>query len=97
MAKLSADTSETSRLLANVGQADRPDVLQAEVEQLQAEVSVTVAGQNLAAAWRMLTAVIGKPDMPLAQLEGNLDDIPQLSYEESLALTLRDSPEVKIA
>ena len=97
MARLSADTSETSRLLANVGQADRPDVLQAEVEQLQAEVSVTVAGQNLAAAWRMLTAVIGKPDMPLARLEGELDDIPQLRYEETLALTLRDSPEVKLA
>ena len=97
MARLSADTSETSRLLANVGQVDRPDVLQAEVEQLQAEVSVTVAGQNLAAAWRMLTAVIGKPDMPLARLEGELDDIPQLRYEETLALTLRDSPEVKLA
>src|SRR5437899_853771 len=35
LAKLAADATRTSYQLANVGQADRPDVLQAEVDQQQ--------------------------------------------------------------
>jgi cobalt-zinc-cadmium efflux system outer membrane protein len=97
LAKLAADAVQTSVQLGNVGQADRPDILQAEVEQKQAAVSFRVAEQNLQAAWRLLTAVAGKPDLPIARLEGNLEAIPDLNYEEWVATTLRESPEVKLA
>jgi cobalt-zinc-cadmium efflux system outer membrane protein len=97
LAKLSGDTIETSRQLANVGQADRPDILQAEVEQLQASVSLRVAEQNLQAEWRVLAAVVGKPDLPLARLDGDLDALPELNYEEWTATAIRESPEVKLA
>jgi cobalt-zinc-cadmium efflux system outer membrane protein len=50
LAKLAADAVQTSVQLGNVGQADRPDILQAEVERQQAAVSFRVAGQNLYAA-----------------------------------------------
>src|SRR5215831_9099547 len=43
LAKLAQDAIETSHQLANVGQADAPDVLEAEVEGQQADLAVTQA------------------------------------------------------
>jgi outer membrane protein, heavy metal efflux system len=45
----------------------------------------------------MLVAVVGKPDLALTRLVGDLDAIPDLNYEEWVANTLRESPEVKLA
>ncbi|HYW41743.1 MAG TPA: TolC family protein [Bryobacteraceae bacterium] len=97
LARLAADAARTSYQLGNVGQADRPDILQAEVEQQQADVSVRIARQNLQASWRMLAAVVGKPDLAVARLEGDLEPVPDLDYEEWVATALRESPEVKLA
>jgi cobalt-zinc-cadmium efflux system outer membrane protein len=97
LAKLAGETIQTSLQLANVGQADRPDILQAEVEQQQAIVSLRVAEQNLRASWRVLAAVIGRPDLALIRLDGDLEALPDLNYEEWAATTLRDSPEVILA
>jgi outer membrane protein, heavy metal efflux system len=96
LATLARDTVQTSLQLANVGQADRPDVLQAEVEQQQAIVALRFAQQNLEASWRVLAAVVGKPELPLARLDGDLEAIPQLSYDEWVSTTLRESPEIKL-
>lgn len=97
LVKLAGDAVRTSEQLGNVGQADRPDILQAEVEQQQAAVGLRVAQQNLEASWRVLAAVVGKPDLPVTNLQGDLDAIPELSYSEWTASALRDSPEVKLA
>ena len=97
LSKLAADATQTSYQLANVGQADRPDVLQSEVEQQQVDIGLHVAQQNLRSSWRTLAAVVGKPDLPDAKLEGDLEGIPDLDLQEWLANTLRDSPEVKLA
>jgi cobalt-zinc-cadmium efflux system outer membrane protein len=97
LARLAADAVETSHQLANVGQADRPDVLQAEVEQQQADVSLRIARQDLESSWRTLAAVAGKPDLPRARLLGDFEAIPELDYDQWLATTLRDSLEVKLA
>lgn len=97
LVRLAGDAVQTSRQLGNVGQADRPDILQAEVEQQQATVSLRVAERNLQASWRILAAVVGKPDLPVASLEGDLEALPELNYEDSVAAALRGSPEVKLA
>src|SRR5262249_34344218 len=97
LAKLAGDTVQTSQQLANVGQADRPDILQAEVERQQATVTLRVAELELQATWRVLAAVVGKPELPLTRLEGDLDALPELNYEEWIATTLRESPEIKLA
>ncbi len=97
LAKLAGDATQTSRQLGNVGQADRPDILQAEVEQQQANVSFRVAQQSLESSWRILAVVVGKPGLPLSHLEGNLEEVPDLSFDEWLSTTLRESPEVKLA
>jgi cobalt-zinc-cadmium efflux system outer membrane protein len=97
LAKLAADATQTSYQLANVGQADRPDVLQAEVERQQAQVSLRIAEQNLRSSWRTLAAVVGKPELQQTRVEGDLEAVPNLNYEEWLATTLRESPEVRLA
>jgi cobalt-zinc-cadmium efflux system outer membrane protein len=97
LATLAADATRTSYQLGNVGQADRPDILQAEVEQQQANVSVRIAQQTLQASWRVLAIVVGKPDLAMTRLEGDLEAIPELSYDEWVAAALRESPQVKLA
>ncbi len=97
LVKLATDATQTSHQLGNVGQADRPDILQAEVEQQQANVSLRVAQQNLQASWRVLAAVVGRHNLPVATLEGDLEAIPDLNYEQWIATALRESPAVKVA
>lgn len=93
---LADDAVETSNQLFNVGQADQPDVLQAEVEAEQSKLAVTVAEESQLRTWRSLAATVGKPDLPLTKLEGNLEEIPAVN-DEWLQALLRDSPAVKIA
>jgi cobalt-zinc-cadmium efflux system outer membrane protein len=45
----------------------------------------------------VLAAAIGKPDLATGRVEGDLETIPELDYDEWVATTLRDSPEVKLA
>ena len=75
---LAKDAVETTQQLFNIGQADEPDLLQAQVEADEADLAVLVAEQDQRRAWRVLSAVVGKPAMPLAELEGNLDDLPSV-------------------
>ena len=99
-AKLSAlakDAVETTRQLFNVGQADQPDVLQAQVDADQAELAVITEQQEQLRAWRVLAAVVGQPELPLTRLAGNLEDLPPLNAEQILQTILRESPAVKIA
>jgi Cu/Ag efflux protein CusF len=97
LAKLAEDATVTSRQLGNVGQADRPDILQAEVEQYQANMSLRIAEQTVESSWRILAVVVGKPGLKLTRLEGDLEAVPDLNYEEWVATTLRETPEVKLA
>jgi outer membrane protein, heavy metal efflux system len=91
------DAVETTQQLFNVGQADQPDVLQAQVEADQADLAVIAAQQDQQRAWRVLSAVVGMPAMPLARLEGSLDDVPKMDPDQIVLTILRDSPAVRIA
>ena len=97
LSTLAQDAVETSHQLANVGQADAPDVLEAEVEAQQAELAVTLAEQNQQRVWKELVAVVGDPHLQLMRLEGNLEEMPAVDAEELVAKIVRESPAVKIA
>ena len=97
LAKLAEDVVETSRQLGNVGQADQPDVLQAEVEEEQAELAVVSAEQNQIRRWRELVATVGRPEMPLTHLAGTMDELPENSPDRWMQAILEQSPAVKIA
>jgi cobalt-zinc-cadmium efflux system outer membrane protein len=94
---LASDAVETSHQLGNVGQADRPDVLQAEVEAEQAGLALASAKQNYQSLWQSLAATAGNPELPLSRLDGNLEEVPHLDQQEWLTKMLNDSPQVKYA
>jgi outer membrane protein, heavy metal efflux system len=94
---LAKDGVETTQQLFNVGQADQPDLLQAQVEADEADLAVITAQQDQQRAWRVLSAVVGMPTMPLARLDGDLESVPSVDSDQIAETLLRDSPAVKIA
>jgi outer membrane protein, heavy metal efflux system len=97
LSKLADDAVETSHQLANVGQADAPDVLESEVEGQQAQLAVTLAEQNQQRIWKALAAVVGNPRLPMMKLEGKLEDTPPVNADELVEKILNESPAVRIA
>src|ERR1700681_3421050 len=97
LSKLANDAVETSRQLANVGQADAPDVLESEVEAQQAQLAVTMAGQNQQRVWKALAAVVGNPRLNLMQLEGKLEDTAPVDADDLVKKIANESPAVRIA
>jgi cobalt-zinc-cadmium efflux system outer membrane protein len=95
--KLAEDAVETSHQLANVGQADAPDVLESEVEAEQAQLAVTMAEQNQQRVWKALAAVVGNPRLPLRKLEGKLEDTPPVNADELVERIVNESPAARIA
>jgi cobalt-zinc-cadmium efflux system outer membrane protein len=95
--KITLDAMETVHQLANVGQADAPDVLQAEVEADQAKVDFVTAQMNYIQAFETLADTAGKPDLPVSPLEGNLRNWPEINPQQIVETILRDSPSVKRA
>lgn len=95
--KLAQDALTTARQLSNVGQADEPDVLQAQVEAAQEEIALVSAQQRQQMLWRSLAAVIGNPDLLFGKLVGNLEELPDVDTQRWLENILENSPAVKIA
>jgi outer membrane protein, heavy metal efflux system len=91
---LAGDAMETARQLANVGQADAPDVLEAEVEAEQAKSDYATAQQAFTHAFAFLASVAGKPDLPAQVLAGDLENLPTLDETALLAHMMKDNPAV---
>lgn len=95
--QITLDAMETAHQLGNVGQADAPDVLQAEVEADQAKVDYVTAQMNYIQAFDTLAATAGKPDLPFSPLEGNLENWPEINPQQIIETILSDSPSVRRA
>ena len=95
--KIAQDAVETAHQLANVGQADAPDLLQAEVEAEQAKVEYVAAQGSYLQVFNTLAAVAGKPELPASPVEGSLDDWPRLDSGQIIETILRECPSVKRA
>jgi outer membrane protein, heavy metal efflux system len=94
---LAMDAVETAHQLANVGQADAPDALQAEVEGEQAKLDYTTAQRTFIQEFRILAALVGKPELPLSPLAGNLENPPQIDPDRIIDQIVQNSPAVKRA
>ena len=87
-----------SRQLQNTGAADRPDLLESEIEAQRAQLALNTAKNARFRVWKQLGAVIGDPDLLPTTPSGSLDDaIPELERDPLLADLLRESPEVTAA
>lgn len=98
LARVAGEAVEISEELFNIGQADRPDVLESEIEAQRAELDLENAMNDRERVWQLLSAVAGDPALRPTLLEGDIDgEIPVLDQEALLARLLRESPEIKTA
>lgn len=97
LAQVAQDAARTAHQLANVGQADAPDVLQAAVEAEQAGLNYTTAQASYTEAFDVLAATAGAPQLPVAPIEGNLAQPPAIDTNQVIATILRDSPSIQRA
>jgi cobalt-zinc-cadmium efflux system outer membrane protein len=91
------DAVETVHQLANVGQADAPDILQTEVESEQTKVDYEAAQRGYLAAFHTLASRAGRAELPVSPLQGDLEQIPDLNVEQIVNRIVTDSPTVKRA
>jgi len=94
---LATDAVTTVHQLANVGQADAPDVLQAEVEAEQAQVDYMTAQRTYVQMFRSLTALVGKPDLEVSPVQGDFEHPPEVDADRVVNQIVEDSPAVKRA
>jgi outer membrane protein, heavy metal efflux system len=98
LADLSREAVEITKELYNVGQADRPDQLEIEIEAERAEIEVLRARTDWEQAWSALGAMVNDPGLRPARLAGSLEEgAATLEQEQLLTTLLRDSPEIRAA
>ncbi|MCA1635088.1 MAG: TolC family protein [Acidobacteria bacterium] len=98
LSRLAREAVEITKELYNVGQADRPDQLEIEIEAERAEIELLRARTDREQVWRLLGAMVGNPQLQPARLAGSLEEESNaLDQEQVLGTLLRDSPELKAA
>jgi cobalt-zinc-cadmium efflux system outer membrane protein len=98
LAALAREAVDISHGLFNVGQADQPDLLQAEIEAQQAELDLDAARHELERAWSSLATVVGNPTLPRQTVSSKLDEeLPELDWNQVLVTLLEESPDLKVA
>jgi outer membrane protein, heavy metal efflux system len=96
--KIARDAADTQRRLMNTGQADETEVLEAEVEAQRMRIAARMQENTSREEWRSLAAVVGRPEMPLATVAGDLEkDWPELNEEAAVEAIAKESPAVQIA
>jgi cobalt-zinc-cadmium efflux system outer membrane protein len=97
MRALVEEAVTTSDGLYNVGQADRPDVLEIEIESRQAELALLQTRSRLDRARRQLGILVGDESAVVGRLEGALEDtLPRVDVAV-LSEILEQSPQVAVA
>jgi cobalt-zinc-cadmium efflux system outer membrane protein len=87
---------KTTRELVNVGQANEPDLLQAQIEAQRARVTLGNAEKRYRRDWEHLVTLVGAPELPPSPLAGPLEpEGPPLVWESSLCRLLQESPELE--
>lgn len=93
--RIAMDAAATAHQLANVGQADAPDILQTEVEAEQAKLDFVRSQRDYIQAFRTLAAVTGAPDLAVTNLDGDIEHPPEIDVEHWADGAIKQSPGVK--
>lgn len=97
-ARVAQQALETHERLRNLGQMDETEVLGARIEAQQAQIALSRAENRWRRAWASLAAVVGRPLLQPAALEGRLDGpAPALDEQQLIARLVGESPAVRIA
>ncbi|HEX5733185.1 MAG TPA: TolC family protein [Blastocatellia bacterium] len=98
LSRIAREAIKTTSELLNVGQADRPDFLESEMEAQRVELELVNAQNDREQIWRLLASVVGMPAMEPARLAGDLEaNLPKLDQQTLMATLLSESPEIRSA
>lgn len=97
LVRLAAEAVKISGELANVGAADQPDLLAAEVEAQRIQLDLADAVNRQERTWRQLGAVVNDPTLRPSPLAGELETFPRLDVDQALEAIYADSPELLAA
>lgn len=95
---IAQQAASTTSELFNVGQADRPDFLQAQIELEEVKHDLQVSKNNWKQNVRELSAIVGKPLPASTRLIGALEErMPLINEERGLTQLLTQSPQIRAA
>ena len=99
LARLAHEAVQITSELFNVGAADQPDFLEAEIEAGTAELAAAEAENERLHQWKSLAAILGNADLPVQNVAGSLrpEMLQQLDGNQLLVSLLDRSPQVLIA
>lgn len=97
LSQLASEAVDISRQLYNTGAADRPDVLESEIEADRLDLELAAARNRRFALWRQLAATVGDRALTPQPLAGSAESLPEVSREQALAEILERSPQVQAA
>jgi cobalt-zinc-cadmium efflux system outer membrane protein len=98
LALLGEEAVRVSGQLYNTGAADRPDVLESEIEAREMRLALEAAKDQQYHTWVSLATMIGQPDMKLRPLAGETEaSPPELDRQAAIAALLEESPQLKRA
>ena len=90
--RVATDAAETERQLANIGQADEPAVLQAEVDKERAQIDYLDAQRMYLNAFNTLATTAGQAALPPSPLTGDLQHPPQIDPQQEVDTFIAHSP-----
>ena len=98
LSQLAREAVDITRELYNVGQADRPDQLEIEIESERAEIEFVRAQNDWMRSWQTLAAMVGNPGLPPTRLAGSPDeDLAPLNESQLLETLVSQSPDIRVA
>ena len=98
LSQLAHEAVDITKELGNVGQADRPDQLEIEIEAERAEIEFLRAQNDWQRSWRTLAAMVGNAQLAAARLAAPPEDELQSLNETQLLETLvSQSPDIRVA
>jgi len=97
LTQLVAEAVGVSRQLFNVGAADRPDVLESEIEARRTQLELTAAKNELNTTRLQLAALAGDLSIASRAFTGSIDQaIPELERDATVRALVERSPQVRV-
>ena len=86
---------DAAKRLFKAMEVSRVDVLQARIEADSSALRLSDAENRHRATWQRLSALLGRPRMPMTALAGNLEsELPEWTWEQAFERLIAESPEL---
>jgi cobalt-zinc-cadmium efflux system outer membrane protein len=96
--RIAQDAHSTAEKLLKAGIVGQPDVLRAQVELEQSNISLQNVRERRTLSWRLLATALGKADLPEQELQGSLQDpVPAYAFKDVTAAVFEVSAEIQAA